>query len=630
MSQQSHFSKKWIAVMFGVSLVACQSYDFVFQPDSDREGTHLRFMVQRPSKADILFVIDNSITMGEEQNALQESIERLVSRLADRDTQYRIGIVSTDSRGWDQSYVCNGETIPPVGAETNGAKGNCSRPEVKIRRPNDGALGRLLAAYDPTIFDPNDASFQSNLYAGMTTQARSVLFSMFPTSATTGPVNGSNQPTSLNGDQGARAVIDRAIISKEACIACSCTTTTSGVAECNREDACYQSCALPVAGKLVESYFRSNLAALGTDGAGWEEGLRSSMLAVGINAEDPNVPTAIDPGDSLLLPGRPNSFLDVGDNGVVVDRSWLRDDALLAVMYVSDEQDCSMPDSQWDIKPLWEQCGALGAGQCGTLPGAGVGIKMPSGSICYQEETPYQDAQPSMLSVSTMADLLRLKKGGFASRVAVGFIGGAQLTSADPNVRNSAAPTDCRAIGQAAASTSCWSLQSAVPQEETEWACFSQNQFNCENPDLISRAEITVPDADRCDAMAGSRYIDFANFFGRRTFESICTEPTDGSFFGDALESFADIAVLACFDLGQVVPANNDPELIEVGRINREDSSTVAQPELLPRLDPTAVSGDGWYYDQQTRSVCLIGRDRLIGDYYDIFVLHKNKLDPTN
>jgi hypothetical protein len=41
-------------------LGGCQSYDWVYQPNADREGTHLVFKVEQPSKADILFVIDNS------------------------------------------------------------------------------------------------------------------------------------------------------------------------------------------------------------------------------------------------------------------------------------------------------------------------------------------------------------------------------------------------------------------------------------------------------------------------------------------------------------------------------------------------------------------------------------------
>ena len=74
-----------------ISSGACQDYDYVFQPDADREGTHLRFIVQQPSKADIVFVIDNSRSMRDEQDALKASIGQMLDLLAPRDTSYRIG-----------------------------------------------------------------------------------------------------------------------------------------------------------------------------------------------------------------------------------------------------------------------------------------------------------------------------------------------------------------------------------------------------------------------------------------------------------------------------------------------------------------------------------------------------------
>ena len=70
-----------------LALLSCQQYDFVFQPDADRQGSHLRFVVERPSKADILFVIDNSVSMTEEQVALGDSIGVLLGALAPQDTR---------------------------------------------------------------------------------------------------------------------------------------------------------------------------------------------------------------------------------------------------------------------------------------------------------------------------------------------------------------------------------------------------------------------------------------------------------------------------------------------------------------------------------------------------------------
>ena len=47
-----------------VSMVGCQEYTFIFQPKTERTESILRFTVETPSKADILFVVDNSKPLG--------------------------------------------------------------------------------------------------------------------------------------------------------------------------------------------------------------------------------------------------------------------------------------------------------------------------------------------------------------------------------------------------------------------------------------------------------------------------------------------------------------------------------------------------------------------------------------
>ena len=117
---------------------ACQSYNFTFQPNADRHGVHLTFKVQTPSKADILFVVDNSSSMLSKQQTLTDSITVLLDTLAPLDTRYRIGIVSTDAHGFVTD--CNGTTNPPVFSNnmTNqalGAKGNCTQPRWRCDAP---------------------------------------------------------------------------------------------------------------------------------------------------------------------------------------------------------------------------------------------------------------------------------------------------------------------------------------------------------------------------------------------------------------------------------------------------------------------------------------------------------------
>ena len=50
-------------------------------------------------------------------------------------------------------------------------------------------------------------------------------------------------------------------------------------------------------------------------------------------------------------------------------------------------------------------------------------------------------------------------------------------------------------------------------------------------------------------------------------------------------------------------------------------------PPVVLATQPVGSSDPGWYYDWAENKVCLTGLDRLIGDFYDIFILHTDKLD---
>ena len=276
---------------------ACQNYNFTFQPAADRHGVHLLFTVKTPSKADILFVIDNSPSMLSKQQALASSINVLLDKLAPLDTRYRIGITSTDAHGFLTD--CNDVANPPVFSNTMsnqalGAKGNCENSNVSLRRPHDGTLGRLMAAYDPNAFLPAN-------FANLSPEAQTAVQSLLPSSATTGPAG-------INGISGVPWVIDREIIDTETCSACACTN-------CVRGDSCYTHCAQPAAEALVRAYFTSNISGLGDSGFGWEEGLLASMWAVGIDPEDPNADTALTPSYNLLDPNAPNGYVYLGRHG---------------------------------------------------------------------------------------------------------------------------------------------------------------------------------------------------------------------------------------------------------------------------------------------------------------------------
>ena len=551
-----------IAVALGGG--ACQSYDFIFQPDAIRRGAHLRFAVEQPSKADILFVVDNSKSMAEEQLALANSIGDLLEALAPNDTSYRIGIVSTDVNGYTEDCLGNPLVVPDP-SWLPGARGNCERPEVELRRPHDGVAGRLMAAFDPE-------AFQASLYGELGTNEQAVFTSLTPTDVDQGPTN-------AIGQRGVPWVIDRDLVQGEACAACNCP--------CDDEEAvCFTDCARDVATALVKAYFRSNIAGLGIRGSGYEQGIKASLLSIGVDPDQTNDEDALNPPARYDLTKTHNTHGTLEGESVVTG-PWFRPEAVLGIMVVSDEQDCSMPYRNYESIGPYEE------------------PTLPVGSVCYQQEP--QDLL--MINTTTVARLLRTKKRSGA-RVAVGFIGGAQPTGPADRPRLRGEAVDCFMTGAGQASSQCACLYNELDER---W-CYLSN--------------LSQTNLDRCQALSGTRYVELASSFGRRTIDSICQ-----SNFGPALEEFADVITSACFDLDEgVQPANRDPDNIKVLRTSREDAEAGIAPSLLTRVSAEDL-GPGWYFDMghgdDPAKICLVGLDRLIGDVYDIFVLTTDIVDYT-
>ena len=633
--------RRVLMVLSLMALHACQSYEFVFQPFTERQQAHLHFVVQTPSKADILFMVDNSSSMLTKQTYLANSFNVFLNSLP-QDTNYRVGIVSSDAHGFvsDCNYVTNPPEYTNPSFAQLGAKGNCNRPDVILRRPHDGTRGRLMAAYDPTAFATPAADF-CGAADGNCTAALFAFGCMAPTGAYPN-VAAPHDPNCLAANAGgARWVIDRAQIGYEA------------YANCCPKGVCAEHCVAPVTSAIVNAYFRSNISGLGDRGFGWEEGLLSAMWAVGVNPEDADDTTSVYPNSSYNLlkpcvnpntanydpsfqctptaPGAPNTYQGLDQNTV----PWLRngdpnnpdplypyldpnDDALLAVLLVSDEQDCSMPEDLMNIRCLYEDPSECGEGGSPTLN--------PPTSICYQPQ-----AQSAFLNTTdTMANRLFTLKHGKKTQVAVGFIGGVEKTGAPPNQGSQGMASDCyfskatQGVAQSPNDCSCVSGNG-----DARWCDFS----------TLQQTAVGSPLANTCDAFSGSRYLDFANQFPRRTFESICrndnpvvdpnvvpsTDPAQFAPYGPILADFARIATLACFDLQSLKPAGGDPNLLIV---RRAANGTGATPSDLPMTNITSTQ-QGWYYDPINNKICLTGLDRTIGDVYDIYVLNQDKLDFT-
>lgn len=79
--------------------VACQTYPFTYRPDQRVDLTKIHEVVLNNTDTDILFVIDNSISMGEEQANLIANTTLFVEELARSDNSFRVGVISTDVEG---------------------------------------------------------------------------------------------------------------------------------------------------------------------------------------------------------------------------------------------------------------------------------------------------------------------------------------------------------------------------------------------------------------------------------------------------------------------------------------------------------------------------------------------------
>ena len=551
------------------SMAGCQEYTFIFQPKTERTESILRFTVETPSKADILLVVDNSKSMEEEQEALAAGFGQMLDILAPSDTNYRIGIVSTDAHGFQVD--CCGESNPPVslGGQVSilGAKGNCQSCgcdgvcdtcatcdlEIVLSRPHDGVRGRLLAAYDPK-------AFSRERHPDLSDENWDLVSALFPSDASQ-----------------VSAVIDREAIGVQVCAACGCET-------CDDRKACsqdQQTCMETISASLVTALFKSNLSGLGISGFGWEEGLKSALLSVGIDPEETTDELALAPGTSLLQEGAPNTLVWDDDSW----EPWVREDALLAVMVVTDEDDCSMPQFLMDLRHSFEEG------------------HFPEGSICYQEE-----ARDRFLKAERMADLLLASKNNASSRFAYGLIGGVR-PSGDLGVEwRKGEATDCASLTNGEATFGCSCLEGADPADHNAWCSLTQD---------------TSGEGPVCSGLAGSRYLEFGSKFKRKSYESVCEEGDDNRF-GLALERFAKMATLACFDLDGLKPVGSTGENIQVRRIDRDDPEQILQ--LLSMTDETSIE-KGWYYVPDENKICLSQLNRRLGDYFEIRVVHRDQED---
>jgi hypothetical protein len=149
-------------------------------------------------------------------------------------------------------------------------------------------------------------------------------------------------------------------------------------------------------------------------------------------------------------------------------------------------------------------------------------------------------------------------------------------------------------------------LEGADPTDHTGWCALTQD---------------TSGAGPVCSGLAGNRYLDFGTQFKRKSYESVCEDGPDNRF-GLALERFAKMATLACFDLNGLKPVAASGENIQVRRIDRDDAEQAFK--LLPMTSESSFD-KGWYYVADENKICLSQLNRRLGDYYEIRVIHTDQ-----
>ncbi len=152
-------------------LLACQSTPFLYVDAADAAVTEAS-QTQPNNVVDILFVVDNSASMGDKQTTLKNSSAAFVAELAASNVDYRLGLVTTD-----------------LVAGTDGGR---------LRR----AVGAPLFLSAPAADDPNAAA------------ARATLVANFNAAVSTLGIGGSSQESALGAVTRALASVSGSAVAR--------------------------------------------------------------------------------------------------------------------------------------------------------------------------------------------------------------------------------------------------------------------------------------------------------------------------------------------------------------------------------------------------------------------------------
>jgi hypothetical protein len=575
----------YVGALIGLStlILTCQGYPFVLQVNKRVAARNYESNVGVSEKTDILFVIDNSGSMTEEQAELRANMAEFINVLSLSANDYSVGILSTDI------------------ARRPSASGSCE-PCCDVDTNDDGApdwsdcdAGRLYA------FDDNSRVLTRPLF-----------------------VTADTEDNSINEDE-------------------------VTFAEDERDE---------VLAALVTK-FNNAVTSLGTQGSAFEAPLESMRRAL-----DPTIdPTAY-----------------------YLNRNFIREDAALAIIFLTDEDDCSFPDAWYDAPQRHDaQCYYDGGrcsnqakscaidSECNDGDNSTIDTCLLQGSWLKQsgyceftnaDTSTDTDTCVRANSVDTYIDFLINLKGGRLEAIRAGGILGGVPSQVIGSVKADSLGPDTSTSTNTATSTDTQVSLAAVPDEDslnfTASGCYSINNslegragspsdgcgcwdsvhkadtrpgtksaidttadtmrgddFYCnlmsEPPfnQSVDRVPQTTQNQGGCRALPSSRLVTFLdNLRDRRVkaglspgviADSICNQS-----YGLALQNIATTVVLSdCFGLEE------RPEDANSIRVERNGV-------VLLRVENGSTT-EGWSYDEERNAICLEGG--LAKEVQDRFVI---------
>ncbi|OGQ92094.1 MAG: hypothetical protein A2289_24135 [Deltaproteobacteria bacterium RIFOXYA12_FULL_58_15] len=551
-------------VLLAMTIIAgsCQDYPFEARLAKRVQAKKINEVVATIIPADILLVLDNSGTMGEEIEALQSNVNAFVEELSKSDNEFQIGVVTTDVECRVPQRDCSGGGL---------SSSECCRKGVTQCADTDSD--------GDTIID------------------------------------------STNCDGGRLRA----------------TTRGSGRRIFRR----------PTPEERTDWLLdlQEVIAGVGTNGSSYEAGLEAALRAVRCS-----VGQGCDPRDS-----------GVAD----LNRGFIRENADLVIIFISDEDDCSFTDRTIYEKPVTssdplEQAQRLcSSAECYSRWGRGAdfdadfdglsdwsdadaGGYFRCGPFARQVDPPNPDGEDLNSDIDTFLDAFTALKGGDISRVRAAGILSSVAAQAAPLGFKSAA---CVNAGYGSP-TSCGCLATAP----------GENVF-CELTESIGQGAVPSPQVATepiplfgCEAMPGGRYVDFLEALASRRaaagesrdtlIDSICKSSYDTTMF-----NIVNTVVLTnCFDLGQS-PGNtaddvrnlhvslNDETVRHIG-LDCGDYTELHPCQAADCLwDATAAGGEGacvgseepgWSWRIGSSKICLENNlVKEIGDRFEIVMVTK-------